>query len=161
MQDQVSSFFPQWLTCTLLNSEIDLSTSSMESALSPLTEHLTCEQCRQVLTERIKTLVVQWSVVKVSCFVIFSTHAVDACHTANDLKSIHFVSPRSSFCGPEYTLVPSLAGRSTSSQLIPRNSHAFVLVLFPLSRHSSSIKHDTESRLLDSCTLFFLPVYTH
>jgi len=42
----------------------DLSTSTMESALTPLTEHLTCEQCRQVLSERIKTLVVQWSVVK-------------------------------------------------------------------------------------------------
>ncbi|KAK2466167.1 hypothetical protein APHAL10511_001809 [Amanita phalloides] len=42
----------------------DLSTSTMESALRPLTEHLTCEQCQQVLRERIKNLIVQWSVVK-------------------------------------------------------------------------------------------------
>ncbi|KAM6495933.1 hypothetical protein JOM56_008639 [Amanita muscaria] len=42
----------------------DLSTSTMESALRPLTDHLTCEQCQHVLQERIKNLVVQWSVVK-------------------------------------------------------------------------------------------------
>jgi hypothetical protein len=52
---------------------LDLSTSTMESALTPLTEHLTCDQCRQVLAERIKTLVVQWSFVKVgpTHFVIY------------------------------------------------------------------------------------------
>ncbi|KAF8192547.1 hypothetical protein BJ912DRAFT_1021817 [Pholiota molesta] len=44
----------------------DLSTSSMESALRPLAEHLTCEHCQQSLRDRIKNLVVQWSVVKVS-----------------------------------------------------------------------------------------------
>ncbi|KAF9006435.1 hypothetical protein BDQ17DRAFT_1351736 [Cyathus striatus] len=42
----------------------DLSTSTMESALRPLAEHLTCDQCQQALRERIKNLVVQWSVVK-------------------------------------------------------------------------------------------------
>lgn len=46
---------------------LDLSTGTMESALRPLTDHLTCEQCQSVLRERIKNLVVQWSVVKV-CF---------------------------------------------------------------------------------------------
>jgi len=38
----------------------------MESALRPLAEHLTCEHCQLALRERIKNLVVQWSVVKVS-----------------------------------------------------------------------------------------------
>ncbi|PFH51464.1 hypothetical protein AMATHDRAFT_75003 [Amanita thiersii Skay4041] len=42
----------------------DLSTSTMESALRPLTEHLTCENCQQALQDRIKNLIVQWSVVK-------------------------------------------------------------------------------------------------
>jgi len=42
----------------------DLSTSTMESALNPLEEHLTCDLCRQSLKERVKNLVVQWSVVK-------------------------------------------------------------------------------------------------
>ncbi|KAF9569051.1 hypothetical protein CPC08DRAFT_702169 [Agrocybe pediades] len=42
----------------------DLSTSTMESALRPLAEHLTCEGCQQALRDRIKNLVVQWSVVK-------------------------------------------------------------------------------------------------
>ncbi|EGO01963.1 hypothetical protein SERLA73DRAFT_120615 [Serpula lacrymans var. lacrymans S7.3] len=43
----------------------DLSTSTMESALSPLGEHLTCDLCRNALQERVKNLVIQWSVVKV------------------------------------------------------------------------------------------------
>ncbi|KAF8639758.1 hypothetical protein AX17_001020 [Amanita inopinata Kibby_2008] len=42
----------------------DLSTSTMESALHPLTEHLACEQCQHVLRDRIKNLIIQWSVVK-------------------------------------------------------------------------------------------------
>ncbi|KAG5646589.1 hypothetical protein DXG03_002893 [Asterophora parasitica] len=42
----------------------DLSTSAMESALRPLEEHLVCNECKQTLRERIKDLVVQWSLVK-------------------------------------------------------------------------------------------------
>ncbi|KAF9058135.1 hypothetical protein BJ165DRAFT_1334371 [Panaeolus papilionaceus] len=43
----------------------DLSTSAMESALRPLAEHLACSECQEALRDRIKNLVVQWSVVKV------------------------------------------------------------------------------------------------
>ena len=58
----------------------------MESALTPLTEHLTCDQCRHVLAERIKTLVIQWSFVKVgrSHFVIYlvtETYTADHINT--------------------------------------------------------------------------------
>lgn len=42
----------------------DLSTNTMESALAPLGDQLSCEQCRIALQERLKTLVMQWSVVK-------------------------------------------------------------------------------------------------
>ncbi|PCH41502.1 hypothetical protein WOLCODRAFT_17151 [Wolfiporia cocos MD-104 SS10] len=42
----------------------DLSMSAIESALCPLGEHLSCEVCRTALNERIKQLVVQWSVVR-------------------------------------------------------------------------------------------------
>jgi hypothetical protein len=42
----------------------DLSTSSMESALRPLADHLTCEYCQQSLRDRIKNLVGQWAIVK-------------------------------------------------------------------------------------------------
>ncbi|CCM04057.1 uncharacterized protein FIBRA_06216 [Fibroporia radiculosa] len=42
----------------------DLSTSAMENALCPLAEHLNCDVCKQTLAERIKQLIVQWSVVK-------------------------------------------------------------------------------------------------
>ncbi|KAG6890263.1 hypothetical protein C0992_002529 [Termitomyces sp. T32_za158] len=42
----------------------DLSTSTMESALRPLEEHLGCEDCKAALQTRIRTLVVQWAMVK-------------------------------------------------------------------------------------------------
>ncbi|KAI0774098.1 hypothetical protein C8Q74DRAFT_1316997 [Fomes fomentarius] len=44
----------------------DLSTRAMESALCPLADHLSCEVCKQSLADRVKQLIVQWSVVKVS-----------------------------------------------------------------------------------------------
>lgn len=43
----------------------DLSMSAIEAALCPLGEHLSCEMCKKNLAERVKQLVVQWSVVKV------------------------------------------------------------------------------------------------
>ncbi|KAI9001393.1 hypothetical protein BD414DRAFT_32517 [Trametes punicea] len=42
----------------------DLSTSAMESALLPLADHLSCRVCKRSLAERVKQLIVQWSVVK-------------------------------------------------------------------------------------------------
>ncbi|KAI0347108.1 hypothetical protein BDW22DRAFT_1404769 [Trametopsis cervina] len=42
----------------------DLSTIAMESALGPLGEHLSCEICKSALRERVKQLVVQWTLVK-------------------------------------------------------------------------------------------------
>ncbi|KAL1691732.1 hypothetical protein GGG16DRAFT_112865 [Schizophyllum commune] len=42
----------------------DLSTSTIESSLNPLAEHLTCDECLNTLTERIKNLLIQWSLVK-------------------------------------------------------------------------------------------------
>ncbi|KAJ4481472.1 hypothetical protein C8J55DRAFT_549071 [Lentinula edodes] len=42
----------------------DISKTFLESALTPLADHLTCELCKKNLNERIKDLVVQWSVVK-------------------------------------------------------------------------------------------------
>ncbi|ESK97625.1 hypothetical protein Moror_17487 [Moniliophthora roreri MCA 2997] len=43
----------------------DLSTSFLESALRPLAEHLSCDLCKRSLNDRIKNVLVQWSVVKV------------------------------------------------------------------------------------------------
>ncbi|KDQ64281.1 hypothetical protein JAAARDRAFT_27906 [Jaapia argillacea MUCL 33604] len=42
----------------------DLSVPTMESALSPLGDQLSCDQCRHALTERIRNLTLQWSSVK-------------------------------------------------------------------------------------------------
>jgi len=42
----------------------DLSTSSMQRVLSPLTEQLTCDECHQTLARRVKEVVVQWASVK-------------------------------------------------------------------------------------------------
>jgi hypothetical protein len=44
----------------------DLSTSTMESALRSLSEHLTCKPCTEALNDRIKNLVKQWSMVKMT-----------------------------------------------------------------------------------------------
>ncbi|EIW82368.1 hypothetical protein CONPUDRAFT_54268, partial [Coniophora puteana RWD-64-598 SS2] len=62
----------------------DLSTSTMESALAPLGEQLACNLCRTGLAERIKTLIVQWSVVKVST----SSFYVTLC--SNEYQSVPF-----------------------------------------------------------------------
>ena len=51
--------------------------STLESALTPLGERLWCEECRGALQERIRTLIVQWSVVKVFFF-----------HLLQDFKAI-------------------------------------------------------------------------
>ncbi|KZT29313.1 hypothetical protein NEOLEDRAFT_1175022 [Neolentinus lepideus HHB14362 ss-1] len=42
----------------------DLSTTTIEVALSPLGDQLTCDHCRLALKERIKSLTMQWSAVK-------------------------------------------------------------------------------------------------
>ncbi|KAG7097019.1 hypothetical protein E1B28_004412 [Marasmius oreades] len=42
----------------------DLSPSFLESALRPLAEHLSCDLCKRSLNERIKNVLVQWSVIK-------------------------------------------------------------------------------------------------
>ena len=44
----------------------ELSTSTMECALKSLGEHLSCDLCRDALRDRIRDLVVRWSVVRVS-----------------------------------------------------------------------------------------------
>jgi len=54
----------------------DLSTHNMHSALNPLMEHLDCEQCHEVLRDRIKDVVVQWASVGVSVFLSSSSSDV-------------------------------------------------------------------------------------
>ncbi|KAI0675500.1 hypothetical protein C8Q78DRAFT_1074516 [Trametes maxima] len=42
----------------------DVSPSTIQSAFAPLSKELACDQCRQSLADRVKSVVVQWSVVK-------------------------------------------------------------------------------------------------
>ncbi|KAL0949775.1 hypothetical protein HGRIS_009814 [Hohenbuehelia grisea] len=42
----------------------DLPASSMEAALRPLGDHLTCDLCRHALDERVKNLIVQWTIIR-------------------------------------------------------------------------------------------------
>ncbi|KAJ7368247.1 hypothetical protein DFH08DRAFT_19717 [Mycena albidolilacea] len=42
----------------------DMSINSLESALRPLAEHLSCDLCKNALNDRVKNLVIQWSIVK-------------------------------------------------------------------------------------------------
>jgi hypothetical protein len=44
---------------------LDVSTTTIESALTPLGVHLSCDLCRQALKERVENLVAEWSAVKV------------------------------------------------------------------------------------------------
>ncbi|KAJ3922789.1 hypothetical protein F5877DRAFT_74938 [Lentinula edodes] len=50
----------------------DVSTGFLEAALTPLVEHLSCDLCKQGLKDRIKNLIVQWSVVKLPTTSFFS-----------------------------------------------------------------------------------------
>jgi len=42
----------------------DLATSDIEAALCPLADHLSCDQCKLLLRDRISNLMIQWSAVK-------------------------------------------------------------------------------------------------
>jgi len=49
----------------LMSGFLDVSTTTIESALTPLGVHLSCDLCRQALKERVEHLVAEWSTVKV------------------------------------------------------------------------------------------------
>ena len=57
---------PRHISLLLTLRPIDLSTHAIEAALRPLGDYLACDQCKQLLCERINNLVAQWSLVKVS-----------------------------------------------------------------------------------------------
>ncbi|KAJ6618575.1 hypothetical protein B0H10DRAFT_1795126, partial [Mycena sp. CBHHK59/15] len=42
-----------------------ISTTTLEAALCPLADHLSCEPCKAALNARIKALVSEWAIVKV------------------------------------------------------------------------------------------------
>ena len=44
----------------------DLAASAIEAAFLPLAERLPCQLCKQSLVDRVKQVIVQWSMVKVS-----------------------------------------------------------------------------------------------
>jgi hypothetical protein len=56
----------------LIDARPDTSNGIIESALSPLGDHLWCEVCRGGLKERVEGLIKDWKAVKVSfCFLVF------------------------------------------------------------------------------------------
>ncbi|KAJ6577867.1 hypothetical protein B0H19DRAFT_1121613 [Mycena capillaripes] len=42
----------------------DISAGALESALRPLGEHLSCDLCKDALNDRVKILIIQWSMIK-------------------------------------------------------------------------------------------------
>ena len=64
---------------------IDLSTTAIELALRPLGDHLSCETCRTTLYERVKQLMVQWSLVKVCCIPLAYMLIIFNFATADDM----------------------------------------------------------------------------
>ena len=50
-----------------------MSASTIENSIRPLMERLTCDTCKASMNERIREVVVQWSLVKVSlCFTVMN-----------------------------------------------------------------------------------------
>ena len=64
---------------------VDLSTTAIELALRPLGDHLSCETCRTTLYERVKQLMVQWSLVKVCCIPLAYMLIIFNFATADDM----------------------------------------------------------------------------
>lgn len=60
------TFLYSYSTSPLITPFLDIPTSVLESALTPLEKHLACDLCREALSQRIKILIRQWSIVKVS-----------------------------------------------------------------------------------------------
>jgi hypothetical protein len=56
------------MDASLTRRPIDLPTQAIEMAMRPLGEYLVCDQCNQLLRERIDKLIAQWSTVKVCRF---------------------------------------------------------------------------------------------
>ncbi|KAJ6577870.1 hypothetical protein B0H19DRAFT_1121622 [Mycena capillaripes] len=52
------------ICCSDMSDIIDISAGALESALRPLGEHLSCDLCKDALNDRVKTLIVQWSMIK-------------------------------------------------------------------------------------------------
>lgn len=82
----------------LTRDAVDLSTTTMESALAPLGDQLSCESCRRALQERLKTLLVQWSAVKVvSPFILKFLRLAPFrelfSHTARSLLATEIIDP--------------------------------------------------------------------
>jgi hypothetical protein len=69
---------------------IDLSTQAIEVALRPLCDYLACDQCNQLLRERINNLVAQWSIVKVCCFCAAIYLLITFSHTIDRERSSWF-----------------------------------------------------------------------
>ena len=134
----------------------DLSTSAMESALCPLADHLSCDVCKQSLADRVKQLIVQWSVVKVSpCRLsLFSCGRRPKVSTAANLFSARIYSgqfecERVKICTPasaspasaSYVLVAPVTWRGVfpcRAALGPAGWRAALPSLPARSRHSTS-----------------------
>ncbi|KAF9075896.1 hypothetical protein BDP27DRAFT_1212080, partial [Rhodocollybia butyracea] len=111
----------------------DLSTGFLESALAPLAEHLSCGLCKQGLNDRIKNLIVQWSVVKV-CFLYEQTLRLMFLHGRERYKFL-FVSIQSCpdriqqlnrFKIPRCTMHPSFSETHKRLPLAPDPAAVFI-----------------------------------
>lgn len=138
--------------CTIANftalftnsSHLDVSTSTMEVALRPLQEHLTCDLCRDTLKERIKDVIVQWSIVKVRVTLVGASRRLIVRHAANYIADSNASQPSEStihfllswvYCdnAPYRTLTPFHSGYTCNSSLpLPcyrSNTHADCITL--------------------------------
>ena len=145
----------------------DLSTSSMESALRPLAEHLTCEYCQQSLRDRIRNLVVQWATVKVRILHTCCFRNIWPCSTKfyREQYDIH-VPSKSTVTRRQGSIIfrAILSLLSATSQTRPRFHHRtlfcntslplYTWYIHALSWCKTSI---TAARIIHYCIIFFVP----
>jgi hypothetical protein len=126
--------------------------STLESALLPLGERLWCEQCREALQERIRTLIVQWSVVKVRASPLADLAGLTLRSARREPYelSVSFRVPRTSQDGV----------RPRALLCIPTSSS----LCMPESRHCMTTCRPRHSRRYTTVTLYntdHFPLFSH
>jgi hypothetical protein len=118
----------------LIQHTIDLSTPAIEIALRPLGDYLGCDQCNQLLRERINNLVALWSIVKVCCFFPIEFSLITFCYT-NDRERCSLVRTRRRISSKSIThkkspLITLVSVRSLSALYIHVHTFMRICIIF-------------------------------
>ncbi|KAF8908776.1 hypothetical protein CPB85DRAFT_1222520, partial [Mucidula mucida] len=65
--------------CLLWDADANISTATIQSALLSLQDGVKCKSCRRIIVARVKSIVIQWSEMKVRCSVCFASSCSSCC----------------------------------------------------------------------------------